>query len=220
MHRVTSLALPAALLSSAFFASCGPAAEVVVEVLPPRTSVTCGAPTKTDPALGRGLLDVFTTQAFHGGYVADLRLSVKGRDVHVSGLDIAYQASDDGGDVKGAIDDATGAVAVGDVVLAGEDDELRVGILENVPLVGRDLAVALDEADVADKKEFATLDINLTADVDGVLSADTTTFTLDVCDGCLVLPPDICSGDGQSAVNPFVCRPGQDVPSVTCASGG
>lgn len=219
MHRVSSLALPVALLLSSL-AGCADAGDVVVEVLPPRTSVTCAAPTKTDPALGRGLLDVFITEAFHGGYVADLRLSKKGGDARVTGLTLDYAFSDDNGDVEDAIKDVKGDVSVGDVVLAGADDDLRVAVLENVPLVPRDLAVALHDGNVADKIDFASLDITLTATVDGEGAAAPSTFTVDVCDGCLVTPPDVCSGDGQFAANPLVCRPGQDVPSFTCASGG
>lgn len=212
MHRVSFLALPVALLLAA--TACPAAGDVAVEVLPPRTSVTCAAPTKTDPALGRGLLDVQASADRHGGYVADLRLSLKGADARVTGLDVEYAFD---GDVK--VSDDNGALAVGDVVLSGEDADLRVAILENVPLVSRDLAVALDEADVADRKDFASLEITIKAEVDGVVGEGVSGFTVDICDGCLVAPPDSCDGDGESAAIPTVCRVGQDVVSVACVPG-
>ena len=62
MHRVTIFS---SLAASALLAGCT-APSVLVEVLPPRTSATCAAPSKTDSTLGRGLLDVLATQGTHG----------------------------------------------------------------------------------------------------------------------------------------------------------
>lgn len=214
MHRVTNFLLAAPLM-----AACSAPASVVVEVLPPRTSTTCAAPAKTDPALGRGLLDVLTTVGGHGGYVGDLRLTRKGEDARVTGLDIAYSFSSEDGGIEDAIGDASGAVTVGDVFLVGADDDTRTGILENVPLVPRDLAVAIEEANVGlSKIEFQQLNLEIKAEVDGVVADDVSTFTLEVCEGCLTLPPDACSEAGQNALNPFVCRAGQDVPLFLCTA--
>jgi hypothetical protein len=214
MHRVTQFLLAAPLM-----VACSAPASVVVEVLPPRTSATCAAPAKTDPALGRGLFDVLTTVAAHGGYVGDLRLTRTGEDARITGLDIAYAFSSEDGGIDDAIGDASGAVTVGDVFLVGKDDDNRVGVLENVPLVPRELAVAIEEANVGlSKIEFQQLNLEIKAEVDGVLADDVSTFTLDVCEGCLTLPPDACSDAGENALNPFVCRAGQDVPLFLCTA--
>lgn len=206
---------PAALLLAC--AGCPAAGDVVVEVLPPRTSVTCAAPTKADAALGRGLLDVLTTLGSHGGYVGDLRLSFKGADARVSGVEFGYAFSTDNSAVADAIDAVTGVVATGDVVLDGSGDDLRVGVLENVPLVPRELAVAIQAAGVGlSKTEFESIDIEIKPEVDGVVALTASSFSVDVCAGCLTQPADACSADAQHAFNPIVCRPGQDVPSFTC----
>ena len=58
-----------------------------------------------------------------------------------------------------------------------------------------------------DRETFARLFIQ-------ILTASS--FSVDVCAGCLTQPADACSADAQHAFNPIVCRPGQDVPSFTC----
>jgi hypothetical protein len=221
MHRVSFFVLPVAVLLAGL--GCDAAGDVVVEVLPPRTSVTCAAPAKADAALGRGLFDVGATVDGHGAYIADLRLSVKGRDAHVDGVTLAYEVPGDaGGDVEDAAKDAGGDVVVGDVVLNGEGDDARVAVVENVQLVPRALALALrDDGDLGlSKVDFATLGITITPIVGGDDGgAGVSTFAVDLCDGCLFEPPDACAEEGESARNPAVCRVGQDVPLFTCTGG-
>jgi hypothetical protein len=100
-------------------------------VLPPRTSVTCAAPSADAAAYGQGLFDVTTTLGAHGSYLADLRVSVPGADVRVDGVRVAFSLPD-ASDVDAA--DFDGDVLTGDVVLHGEKNDLRVGVIENVEL--------------------------------------------------------------------------------------
>jgi hypothetical protein len=189
---------------------------VSVEVLPPRTSATCAAPTANSAAFGQGLFDVTTTLGAHGSYLADLRLSVAGVDARVDGFRVAYTMP---AGTAVAAADYDGDVLAGDVVLDGEKDDLRTGIVENVELVPRAMAVALqaDDALGIDKVEFATLGLSITPIVvDGEVDAAPSTFGIELCRGCLTTPPDICSGAGQFSATPVVCRPGQDVPAFFC----
>ena len=201
------LALPA-------LAACAPA-DVTVEVLPPRTSVTCGAPSLSDPASSRGLLDVRATDSLHGAFLADLRLGVKGADARIDGVSVKYE-------VKGAnLEDFNGAIVGGDAVLVGEDDELRQVILENAELLSREAAIELLEDGDLDlsAQDYATVTITLTpvlADEDaGAVTPAASTFALDVCDGCLVTPPSLEECPAGPSVN-LVCRPGQDRPLFYC----
>ena len=221
MHRVSPFFPVATVLLLVGCSSPG----VVVEVLPPRTSVTCAAPTKADPALGRGLLDVTATLGAHGSYVADLRMSVQGLDARITGVTVEYELPEGAPNkVKDAAEDASGDVVVGDVLLAGSGDDLRAAVLENVELVPRDLAVALQEdTDLGlSKIEFARLGVTITPILDAATTATATSsgFAIDVCKGCLVLPPDACADDGDNALNPAVCRVGQDTALFTCVQGG
>lgn len=223
MHRVSSFFPPAALLLASLASVNCSGAAVVVEVLPPRTSITCAAPGKADAALGRGLLDVRASAEAHGSYVADLRLSTKGIDAHIDGVTVAYTLPDGvNGDVDDAADDAAGDLVVGDVLLAGEGDDARVAVVENVELVPRALSKALlADGDLGlSQIEFATLGITITPIIGGVvdetITGSSTTFALDLCEGCLVQPPESCNADGDNAFNPSVCRPGQDTPSFAC----
>jgi hypothetical protein len=189
---------------------------VSVEVLPPRTSATCAAPASSAAAFGQGLFDVTTTLGAHGSYMADLRLSVPGADVRVDGVQVAFDVPDASA-VDGA--DFDGEVLTGDAVLSGEKDDLRIGVVENVELVSRDMAVAFQDDDGLniDKVEYATIGITITPVVDDdVAEALPTTFALELCKGCLVTPPDVCSDVGEFNATPVVCRPGQDVPAFTC----
>jgi hypothetical protein len=189
---------------------------VSVEVLPPRTTATCSAPAANAAALGRGLFDVASTEDTHGSYRADVRLSVPGADVRVDGIRVAFGIPD-GSSV--AASDHDGEVLSGDVVLAGEKDDQRTAIVENVELVARALAVALrDDAGLAiDKIEYATLGVTITPVVDeAVAEALPSTFALDLCEGCLMSPPDACSDAGEFTATTVVCRPGQDVPLYGC----
>jgi hypothetical protein len=188
---------------------------VSVEVLPPRMSATCAAPSSS-AAFGQGLFDVTTTLGAHGSYLADLRLSVPGADVRVDGIKVSYDVPKDS-TVDGASYD--GEVLTGDAVLSGDKDDLRVGVVENVELVSRDMAVAFrdDSGAGIDKIEYATMGITITPVVDeDVAEGVPTTFALDLCKGCLVTPPDICSDAGEFNATPVVCRPGQDIPLFTC----
>lgn len=225
MHRVSSVSLPVALVLSLAGAGCS-RPDVVVEVLPPRTSVTCAAPTRADAALGRGVFDVQSSVAGHGAYIADLRLSVKGQDAHIDGVTVGYAVPDGSGDgAVAAAEAASGDVVVGDVLLSGDGDDARVAVIENVQLVPRSVAVAFDDDDELglSKVDFATLGVTITPVFGGLDDGETasanaaaSTFALDLCDGCLVLPPSGCNGD--TVQNPSVCRPGQDTPSFTCVA--
>jgi hypothetical protein len=209
--RALLAALPvasAALLSVVGTLACSPAA-VTVEVLPPRTSVTCSAPTEDDPALGRGLLDAKASESVHGGYLADLRLVSTGADASVDGVDVTLERD---GDEIAKVED----VPTGDVQLVGEDDDIRRAVVENVEIVGRDTAKDLAADTKITDVDFATLVATITPRVtgDGV-EARSSTFALDVCNGCLVGPPseDVCP-NGSTATT--VCREGQDVKSFAC----
>src|SRR3954470_4968932 len=95
---------------------------VSVEVLPPRTSVTCAAPTVDDPALGRGLLDAKATDAVHGGYLADLRLVLPGANARVDGVSI--KLTQDGKALK-----SPDVADTGDVSLVGSKDDVRKAVV-------------------------------------------------------------------------------------------
>lgn len=215
MHRVTTLLLVAAGIAG----GCSPA-DVVVEVLPPRTSVTCSAPDKSAAALGRGLLDVLATVGTHGAYVADLRLTVKGQDARVDGMNVIYTLPDGASTTTTSTAEAVaGDVVIGDVRLLGEDDDIRTALIEHVELIPRDLAVALhDDTGLGiDQIQFATLGVAITPIVNGdAVVGATSSFAVNLCKGCLVQPPDVCSGEGQFALIPVTCRPGQDTPLFTC----
>lgn len=215
MHRVTS----ALLAVAAIVGGCTPV-DVVAEVLPPRTSVTCSAPDKSAAALGRGLLDVLGSVGVHGAYVSDLRVTAKGADARVDGFNITYILPEGVSSTTTSTAEAvSGDIVVGDVRLVGEDADLRTAVVENVELVPRDLAVALhdDEGLGIDKIEFATLGVDLTPIVAGeAVVGATTTFAINLCKGCLVQPPDVCAGEGEFATVPVACRPGQDTPLFTC----
>ena len=212
---------PSRLVSALAVAAVGGAVgcarpAVSVEVLPPRTSVTCAAPSADAAAYGQGLFDVTTTLGAHGSYLADLRVSVPGADVRVDGVRVAFSLPD-ASDVDAA--DFDGDVLTGDVVLHGEKNDLRVGVIENVELVGRDLAVALQEDGGLgiDEIEYATLALTITPIVAGDdVDAVPTTFGIELCKGCLVTPPDICSDPGEFTAIPVICRPGQDIPAFAC----
>lgn len=197
--------------------ACTPAA-VSVEVLPPRTSVTCAAPSVSDAASSRGLLDVRATETLHGAYLADLRLAVKGADARVDGIQVAYELS------GASLGDFDGDVVGGDAVLLGKDEDVRQAVVENAQLLARGAAIALRDDDDLDLDDvaFETLTIRLTpvlrdADTDGV-AAQETTFALDLCDGCLVTPPSAAECPAGPAPN-LVCRPGQDQRLFSCAGG-
>ncbi|OGQ13294.1 MAG: hypothetical protein A2138_27995 [Deltaproteobacteria bacterium RBG_16_71_12] len=194
--------------------------QVSVEVLPPRTSVTCAAPDASAAAFGRGLFDVGATADFHGAYLADLRVSVPGADAQVDGFALAYTIPD-----SSSIDaaDYDGTSPTGDLLLVGEDEDVRVGVVESVELVPRALAVKLaaDSGVGINKINYQTLGVTLTPVVDAERAeALPTTFGLDLCEGCLVEPPDLCSDVGTYQPNPVVCRVGQDVSLFLCGAGG
>lgn len=219
MHRVTITSLAAAAV---LVVGCSPA-PVLVEVLPPRTSVTCAAPDKTAAALGRGLLDVTASLGAHGAYTADLRLSVKGKDATVDGVTIDYTLPDGtSSTVTSTADDVAGDIVVGDTVLFGEDEKVRTALIENVQLIPRELSVALqeDEGLELSKIDFATIGVSITPIVSGTdVVGAASTFAIDVCKGCLVLPPDVCADEGEFALIGVACRPGQDTPLFTCVGG-
>jgi hypothetical protein len=215
LSRVRSLLLAVSPLVAA--AGCGPHA-LTAEVLPPRTSITCGAPAVTSSTLGRGLFDADATVDHHGSYVVDLRLSAFGANARVDGVEVDYVLPEGASQaVKDAAEKAKGAVAAGDAVLSGDDDDVRQAVLENVQLVPRDLALALaaDTELALSDKEFAEITVNITpVSSDGTLASESTSFALDVCKGCLVAEPECATGAVQTN---SVCRVGQDVAlTFTC----
>lgn len=203
MSRLLLLALGAT--------ACAPPV-ISVEVLPPRTSITCAAPGPDDPALGRGLLDAKATADVHGGYLADLRLVVPGVNVRVDGVSVTLTR--DGTVVK-----AFPNVPVGDVALVGDANDVRKAVVENVELVPRSIATDLAADDTISALEFATLVAEIAPLVIGKdANPAASTFALDVCNGCLVTPPTAAQCPGGTPRNP-VCRVGQDVPLFSCLSG-
>jgi hypothetical protein len=214
MHRLLPV-VPLALAAVA----CSPV-DVVVEVLPPRTSATCSAAEKSAAALGRGLLDVRGSEGVHGAYVADLRLTAKGKDAIVDGVRVVFTAPEGASSaVTSAADEASGDVSVGDVRLLGEDEDIRLSLLENVELVPRELAVALNADDGLglDAIEYATLGVDITPIVSGeAVVGATTSFAVNLCQGCLVEPPERCNEVGQFTAVPVACRRGQDTPLFSC----
>ena len=221
MHRVTIFS---SLAASALLAGCT-APSVLVEVLPPRTSATCAAPSKTDSTLGRGLLDVLATQGTHGAYASDLRLSVKGLDARIDSMNIKYTLPE-GADATVEAEAKAASendFVVGDTVLSGTDDDLRAAVVQNVQLVPRELAKALYESADAiglNKVEYRTLVVTMTpvmSDGETAVGA-ANSFPIDLCSGCLVTPPDVCSDEGDYAQIPVTCRPGQDTPLFICTN--
>lgn len=213
MRSRPHLSLPALLASSgvSLLSACADP-SVSVEVLPPRTSVTCSAPDVSDAALGRGLLDARATDSVHGGYVADLRLVSTGADALVDGVDVRILR--DGEELAEFKD-----VPTGDVRLVGEGDDVRRGVLENVVLVPRAEAETLAKDGDITALEYATLLVEITPRViDETIAALTSSFAIDVCDGCLVEEPTAEDCDGVVAPA-AVCREGQDVASFTCTAG-
>jgi hypothetical protein len=183
---------------------------VSVEVMPPRTSITCDAPTVDDPSLGTGLMDAKATDTVHGGYIEDLRMSLPGANAVVNGISV--KITRDGSELK-TIDN----VPTGDVDLVGTKDDIRRAIVENAVLVPRETAVTLSNDSSITDVDFATLVINITPlVVDPDVTGQASSFALNVCNGCLVDQPP-ASQCAVVAKNPSVCRAGQDVPSFTCA---
>lgn len=204
------------LVSSLSLAACS-APVVTVEVLPPRSGVSCSTPGTDDPALGRGLLDAHAVDDNNGAYRADLRLVVTGANARIDGVDV--RVSRDGNEIE-----LLGDVPTGDVLLVGEGDDIRKGVVENVELLPRSIA-----KDLRDDTEITVLDLaTLVLEISPiVLDADVTpassTFALDVCNGCLVDEPD-ADACPFGAFQNGVCRIGQDAELWSClppsAAGG
>jgi hypothetical protein len=167
---------------------------------------------------------VTASLGIHGTYVADLRLSLKGADARIDGFTVEYDLPDDvSGDVTGAAEKAAGELVVGDTVLSGSDDDNRVAVVQNVQLIPRDLAVALQEDTGLgiSQIEYVTVGVTITPVVSGeAVVGAASTFPIDICRSCLVQPLEVCSGEGQFAALPVVCRPGQDTPLFTCVATG
>lgn len=200
---------PASLLPVLLLSACA-APVVTVEVLPPRGGVSCATPGPDDAALGRGLFDAHAVDADHGAYRADLRLVVPGANARIDGVDV--RITREGKDVV-LIDD----VPTGDVLLVGEGDDVRKAVVENVELLPRSLALALRDDEAIDTLEFATLLLEISPRVIGpdVIPASSS-FALDVCNGCLVDEPDDVGCPG-GAIQNSVCRVGQDAELWSCA---
>jgi len=197
--------------------ACGPSV-LAIEVLPARTSATCSAPAANAAALGSGLLDAEATVDRHGAYIADLRLTSRS-DVVIDSVERSFALPEDAsGDTTEAAEEASQEVPLGDAILVGEEDDVRVAVVENVELIPRELAVALrDDADLAlSGVEYATVVVNLNAvSRESTLGTEPSTFAIEVCAGCLVAEPSVDDCPGGVVEN-TVCRPGQDRPLFTC----
>ena len=193
---------------------------VAIEVLPPRTSATCAAPGLQSSAAARGLLDLEASSFLHGSYRADVRVTSRG-EVRVDGLALSFTLPEGASsDSTKAADAASGEQVVGDLYLPGDDTDPTSGILEDVVLLPRALAVALrdDDAIEADETRYATVNVTLQAlSGDSALSELSATFPIDVCRGCLVSEPSAeeCP-DGFEDTS--ACRPGQDVELYQCST--
>ncbi len=204
--KLHGLLLP--LLPIALVTACNPPV-VTVEVLPPRSGVSCSTPGVDDPALGRGLLDAHAVDNNNGAYRADLRLVVTGANARIDGVDV--RVTRDGNEIE-----LLGNVPTGDVFLVGEGDDIRKGVVENVELLPRSLALDLSTDNDVTALELATLELEISPIViDADVTPASSTFALDVCRGCLVDEPDdeACPfGFFQNSV----CRVGQDAELFSC----
>jgi hypothetical protein len=212
------LSLGAVIVAAQAMSACS-APSLTVEVLPPRTSVACSSPSVNSAAFGRGLLDVNATTNGHGSYVEDLRFTAH-TDAQIAGVTLSYTLPDgSNADVKSAADTASAKEVAGNVALAGKSDDVRQAVVENVQLVPRELALALQkDTDLGlDATTFKTLTVTLTpaGSFDGSVG-DPTVFALDLCKGCLVDAPSAEQCPGGATTNSAVCRVGQDISSFTC----
>jgi hypothetical protein len=206
------------LLTFILVAGCS-SQEVTVEILPPRTSSTCSAPAISSGALASGLWDVKASQLGIGEYVSDLRFQLNGADAVVEGIALEITTEEDvSDDIQRALKTAAGEWRVGNAVLAGEDDEQRVAILENVTFMNRNVAEAfVEDADLnLENGNTLALKVMITPLVSDNQKAVSTSFILNICKGCLVDAPteEVCPLGVQLQ---DVCRIGQDVPSYRCA---
>ena len=108
---------------------------------------------------------------------------------------------------------------MGNLVLDGDDDDLRIAVIENVKLIPRELSEALyddNELDI-DDITFETIIIGMQAMSDGETLSDTvSTFAIDLCVGCLVTKP--ASSTCEHGVEQReICRPGQEDVLFGCA---
>jgi hypothetical protein len=188
----------AALLSTA----CAPP-QLFVEVLPPRSSITCAAPSLTDPASARGVLDLTALDSDRGMYLGDLRFSATAADAEVTGVRV--EGAGDAVDINGRL------------ALLGEGEDIRRGVLENVTLVNR--AAAQDVRDATDRSRAIedSIELTITPLVNESRTTATpvpVTFSVDLCEGCLLEAQDPCA---ITQAQPS-CRPGQDLPSIICVA--
>lgn len=211
--------LPLSLGAALLFTGCGP--ELLgIEVLPPRQSPTCMAPTANSAAAGRGLLDVLATEDFAGAYVGDLRFTATGGRLRIDSLSLDFALPDGApGSVKDAASSAKGTQPLGDVLLTPPSaDDVVVALVEDVVLLPRALAEALaddDELDI-DATRYATVTVTLEPIVEGEPLGVTSSFPIDVCKGCLVGEPSV--EDCPNGATPAgACRAGQDDEYWRCA---
>jgi hypothetical protein len=207
------------LVAGALLAGCQPRV-VAIEVMPPRTSTTCSAPNLKSSAAGRGLLDLDASRILHGSYESDLRITSRG-ELRIDGIALTFTLPEDASDAS--TEEAvrvSGLYPAGDLYLAGDDEDPTAGMIEDVVLLPRSLAVALrDDASLqADEVVYSTVDVRIEATNGGQsLEAIAASFPIDVCRGCLVAEPstDECAGGFEDT---GACRPGQDVELYQCAA--
>ena len=198
--------------------SCAPSV-LAIEVTP-RLAPACTPSALTGPALGRGILDVQSSVDGRGTYVADLRLSSTDT-LRVDGLRLSYAVDSTASAAsKTAAQKAGKDIGIGDVLLVGDAGDIHKAQVENLEIVPRDLAIVLrDDATLAlSSTTFSTVTVTLAAlSVEAGTASETSSFTVDVCKGCLVqpLPESTCAGGGVRAT---VCREGQDDADFHCVA--
>ena len=199
--------------------------ELTVDVLPPRTSISCAAPGANEPALSSGVFDLGVVDR-GVGYRADLRFTLPAADARVEGIRIDFSSTDQ--ELHEVVSDKGDEISTGGVSLVGDGDDIRTAILENVSLLTAAVADdILDDdvgADITQRQRLPLgIDIKPLLREDGI-SVSSAHFSLELCHGCLVDAPsdDVCPYG--SVFNTSLCRPGQDLASYSClaapANGG
>jgi hypothetical protein len=215
---VLSSSLLLALIAVGGSAGCAPSV-LAIEVTP-RLAPACTPSVLTGPALGRGILDVESSVDGRGTYVGDLRLSSTDT-LRVDGLRMAYAVPGLASAATQTAATKAGAdIGIGDVLLVGDAGDIHKAQVANIELVPRDLAIALrDDAALAlSRTTFATITVTMSAlSTTAGTASETSSFTVDVCKGCLVEPlaESECAGGGVRA---SVCREGQDDAEFHCVA--
>jgi len=198
-----------------------------VEVLPPRTSASCSAPSAAAGSFARGVFDIQVYEEESSAYLADLRFTSRSNLV-VDGLELYFSDETDG-DLAGLPNpNGTLSLPISDAPLLGEDEDIRQAMVENVALLPRQVLETISTGAIGDnlndETDRATVVVHMVPTSDNKGAGAEGVFTLDLCRGCLVEPPaeEECT-EPDVVLSNSVCRKGQDVPSFKCgqaSSGG